>query len=44
MGNLDETAEKLFLILGQAVSKIWSNLAQEVQHRLFDEASHAVAC
>jgi hypothetical protein len=38
MGNLDETTEKLFLILGQAVSKIWSNLPQEVQHRLFDEA------
>jgi hypothetical protein len=38
MDNADETAEQLFLALGKAVSKIWSNLPQEVQHQLFEEA------
>jgi hypothetical protein len=33
-----ETKEQLFRALGEAVVRIWSNLPQDVQHHLFEEA------
>jgi hypothetical protein len=34
----DQSEEELFIALGRAASKVWSNLPQEIQHMLFDEA------
>jgi hypothetical protein len=34
----DETKEQIFCALGKAVVRIWSNLRQDVQHHLFEEA------
>jgi hypothetical protein len=39
MDNLGDTNEPLFRALGQAVIRIWSNLPQDIQQRLFEEAS-----
>jgi hypothetical protein len=39
-GGPDEDATALLLALGKAVTAIWSNLPQDVQHELFE---HAVA-
>jgi hypothetical protein len=39
MGDLSETNEQLYRALGKAVIRIWSNLPQDIQHRLFEEAS-----
>jgi hypothetical protein len=36
--DTDKTEEELFIALGRATSKLWSNLPQEIQHQLFDEA------
>jgi hypothetical protein len=33
-----ETKEMIFSALGKAVVRIWSNLPQDVQHHLFEEA------
>ena len=33
-----DTADQLIRALGEAVVRIWSNLPQDVQHRLFEEA------
>ena len=33
-----ETKEQIFCALGKAVVRIWSNLPQQVQHHLFEEA------
>jgi hypothetical protein len=33
-----ETKEQLSRALGEAVIRVWSNLPQDVQHRLFEEA------
>jgi hypothetical protein len=33
-----DTADQLIKALGEAVVRIWSNLPQDVQHRLFEEA------
>jgi hypothetical protein len=33
-----DTKERIFRALGKAVVRIWSNLPQEVQHHLFEEA------
>ena len=33
-----EAKEQLSRALGEAVIRIWSNLPQDVQHRLFEEA------
>jgi hypothetical protein len=33
-----ETKEQIFCALGKAVVRIWSNLPQDVQHHLFEEA------
>jgi hypothetical protein len=33
-----ETADQLIRALGEAVVRIWSNLPQDVQHHLFEEA------
>jgi hypothetical protein len=33
-----DTAEQLTRALGEAVVRIWSDLPQEVQHHLFEEA------
>jgi hypothetical protein len=41
MDDLSETNERLFRALGKAVIRIWSNLPQDIQHRLFEEASTA---
>jgi hypothetical protein len=38
MDSLDENKGELFRALGAAVIKIWSNLPQDVQHQLFEEA------
>jgi hypothetical protein len=38
MDDVDTTTTELYLVLGRAASKIWSNLPQEVQHQLFEEA------
>jgi hypothetical protein len=34
----DQSEEELFIALGRAASKLWSNLPQEIQHTLFDQA------
>jgi hypothetical protein len=36
--DTDKTEDELFIALGRATSKLWSNLPQEIQHLLFDEA------
>jgi hypothetical protein len=36
--SADQSEEELFIALGRAASKVWSNLPQEIQHALFDEA------
>jgi hypothetical protein len=33
-----EIQEQIFCALGQAVAKVWSQLPQEIQHNLFEEA------
>jgi hypothetical protein len=33
-----EIQDQLFCALGQAVAKVWSQLPQEIQHHLFEEA------
>ena len=33
-----DMADQLIRALGEAVVRIWSNLPQDVQHRLFEEA------
>ena len=33
-----ETKKQIFCALGKAVVRIWSNLPQDVQHHLFEEA------
>jgi hypothetical protein len=33
-----DTADQLTMALGEAVVRIWSNLPQDVQHDLFEEA------
>jgi hypothetical protein len=33
-----DTADQLTRALGEAIVRMWSNLPQEVQHRLFEEA------
>jgi hypothetical protein len=38
MDSLDQPKEKFFRALGEAVIRIWSNLPQDVQHQLFEEA------
>ena len=38
MDDVETTPTDLFLALGRAASKIWSNLPQEAQHQLFEEA------
>jgi hypothetical protein len=35
MDDVDTDTTELYLVLGRAASKIWSNLPQEVQHQLF---------
>jgi hypothetical protein len=37
MATTDGTDAELFLALGSAVSKLWSDLPQEIQQRLFEE-------
>jgi len=39
MDDVDTTTMELYLALGRAASKIWSNLPQEAQHQLFEEAT-----
>jgi hypothetical protein len=34
----DQSEEELFIALGRSASKLWSDLPQEIQHILFDEA------
>jgi hypothetical protein len=34
----DETKQQIFCAPGKAVVRIWSNLQQDVQHHLFEEA------
>lgn len=34
----DKSEERLFVALGRAASKLWSNLPREVQQELFDQA------
>jgi hypothetical protein len=36
--TVDQREQDLLLALGRAASKIWSNLPQNVQHELFEEA------
>jgi hypothetical protein len=38
MDDVNATTTELFLYLGRAASNIWSNLPQEAQHQLFEEA------
>jgi hypothetical protein len=38
MDRPSETTEPLFRALGEAVVKVWSNLPQAVQQKLFEEA------
>jgi hypothetical protein len=38
MGDPDEDATALVLALGKAVTAIWRNLPQDVQHELFEHA------
>ena len=33
-----DTADQLTRALGEAIVRMWSNLPQDVQHRLFEEA------
>jgi len=33
-----DTADQLTMALGEAVVRIWSDLPQDVQHHLFEEA------
>jgi class 3 adenylate cyclase len=40
-GGPDEDATALLLALGKAVTAIWSNLPQDVQHELFEHAVSA---
>jgi hypothetical protein len=40
-GGPDEDATPLLLALGKAVTTIWSNLPQDVQHELFEHAVSA---
>jgi hypothetical protein len=37
MDDADTATTELFLALGRAASKIWSNLPREAQHQLFEE-------
>ena len=39
MSSPGDTHEQLYRALGHAVSRIWSNLPQDIQHRLFEEAA-----
>jgi hypothetical protein len=41
VGGPDEDATMLLLALGKAVTAIWSNLPQDVQHELFEHAVSA---
>jgi hypothetical protein len=41
MGCADEDTATLFMALGKAVSAVWSNLPQDVQHQLFEKAVSA---
>jgi hypothetical protein len=34
----DKSEEQLFVALGRAASKLWSNLPREIQQELFDQA------
>jgi hypothetical protein len=38
MMTADQSGEKLFIALGRAASKLWSNLPTETQQLLFEEA------
>ena len=41
MGCADKDTATLFMALGKAVSAVWSNLPQDVQHQLFEKAVSA---
>jgi hypothetical protein len=36
--NPDKSEEELFIALGRAASRLWSDLSQDIQQRLFNEA------
>jgi hypothetical protein len=36
--TIEEVDDRLFLALGRAASRLWSDLPQEFQQRLFEEA------
>jgi hypothetical protein len=38
MGAVQEVDDRLFVALGRAASALWSDLPQEFQQRLFEEA------
>ena len=38
MDSVSETNKLLFHALGEAVGRIWSNLPQDIQHHIFEEA------
>jgi hypothetical protein len=38
MDAIEEVDDRLFLALGRAASRLWSDLPQEFQQRLFEEA------
>ena len=39
MDSHGETKEQLLRALGEAVTRVWSKLPQDLQHRLFEEAA-----